>query len=71
MPDVLVAIGGVAQSIDGCELGLLPATAGNLGVEGHGMYTVDTANMELLRNADDWPKLRLPYFLSAPAPVAR
>ena len=64
-------VDGVAQSIDGRELYLLPATMGNLEVEGHGMYTVDAATLELLRHADDWPKLRLPFFFSAPPPVAR
>lgn len=64
-------VDGVAQSVDGRELYLLLATMGNLDVEGHGMYTVDAATLELLRQADDWPKLRLLFFFLAPASASR
>ncbi len=49
-------IDGVALSDDGCELYLLPSTVGNLSVRGHGLWTVDTSSLKLVRRASDWPE---------------
>jgi len=64
------AVDGMAQSVDGIELYLLPATMGVLAVNERGMYAVDAATLELRRHAEGWPPLILPFFFAAPA-VAR
>jgi hypothetical protein len=64
-------VDGVALSVDGRELHLLPATSGDLRRRGHGLWTVDTAAMKLVRRASDWPQnlpLFAPLFVAAPAP---
>jgi hypothetical protein len=45
-------VDGMALSVDGRELYLLPATAGDLRVRGHGVWTVDTATVKLVRRDD-------------------
>ncbi len=57
-----------ALSIDGSELYLLPGTPGSHGRRDNGVLTVDTANMEVVRQAADWPRLNGPFFYAAPAP---
>lgn len=49
-------VDGVALSGDGGELYMLPSTAGDLTVRGHGLWTVDTASLKLVRRATDWPE---------------
>ncbi len=64
-------VDGMVLSVDGRELYLLPATSGDLRVRGHGLWTVDTAAMKLVRRASDWPQnipLFAPLFVAAPAP---
>ncbi len=57
-----------ALSIDGSELYLLPGTPGSHGRRDNGVLTVDTATMEVVRQAADWPRLHWPFFYAAPAP---
>ena len=57
-----------ALSIDGSELYLLPGTPGSHGRGDNGVLTVDTATMEVVRQAADWPRLHWPFFYAAPAP---
>ena len=64
-------VDGIAQSVDGRELYLLPATMGNLRVRQTGMFTVDAGTLDLVRHADDWPEVLLPFFLAVPAPANR
>lgn len=61
---------GVALSVDGRELYLLPAAAGDLRVREQGLWTVDTATLKIIRHTLDWHGLRLiePAFEAAPAP---
>jgi hypothetical protein len=61
------SVDGMVQSIDGHELYLLPSTSGDLLVKELGMFTVDTANWEFSRHADDWPRLINPFLLVAQA----
>jgi DNA-binding beta-propeller fold protein YncE len=61
-------VDGMAQSVDGQELYLLPSSFGNLAVRMHGMFTVDAATLELVNHVDDWPRLTIPFFFTAPAP---
>jgi hypothetical protein len=64
-------VDGMALSVDGRELYLLPATSGDLRLRGHGLWTVDTAAMKRVRRASDWPQnvpLFAPVFVAAPAP---
>ncbi|MDQ5853390.1 MAG: hypothetical protein M3380_15225 [Chloroflexota bacterium] len=62
------SVDGMALSIDGSELYLLPTTAGVHERIG-GLWTVDTAALKLVRHASDWPPLVVPFILAAPAPV--
>jgi hypothetical protein len=67
-------VDGMVLSLDGRELYLLPATSGDLRRRGHGLWTVDTAAMKLVRRASDWPQnmpLFAPLFVAAPAPETR
>lgn len=64
-------VDGMALSVDGRELYLLPATSGDLRVRGHGLWTVDTTTLKLVHHASDWPQnapLFAPLFVAAPAP---
>ncbi len=64
-------VDGMVLSLDGREIYLLPATSGDLRVRGHGLWTVDTTAMKLVRRASDWPQnmpLFAPFFVAAPAP---
>lgn len=61
------SIDGVALSMDGNELYLLPSTSGNLDIRQQGMWTVDTGPLEIIRHASDWPRLSRPFFFAAPA----
>ena len=58
---------GMVRSVDGRELYLLSETSGDPAIQERGMFTVDAASLELVRNADDWPRLINPFFLAAPA----
>lgn len=61
-------VDGLALSADGRELYLLPATAGDLRVRGHGLWIIDAATLTLGRHASDWPeRLNLPFMIAAPA----
>ena len=64
-------VDGIAQSVDGSELYLLPATSGNLEVRERGMFTVDATTLALVRHAADWPELGIPLIFAAPAPDGR
>jgi DNA-binding beta-propeller fold protein YncE len=59
---------GLAPSVDGRELYLLPSTAGDLVAREHGLWTVDIASFKLTRRASDWSSLSLPFMFAAPAP---
>lgn len=61
-------VDGMALSIDGSELYILPSTSGNLSERTSGMWTVNTETLEVVRQASDWPNLGLPFFLAAPSP---
>jgi outer membrane protein assembly factor BamB len=59
---------GLALSVDGGELYLLPATAGDLKTRERGMWTVDAATLKIVRHASDWPAYVEPFFFAVPAP---
>ncbi|MCH8109883.1 MAG: hypothetical protein IIB15_07120, partial [Chloroflexi bacterium] len=59
-------VDGMALSIDGRELYLLPSTSGDL--RERGMWTVNTETLEVVRQASDWPSFSLPFFFVAPSP---
>ncbi len=61
-------VDGMALSVNGRELYLLPATAGDLQRHIHGLWTVDTTSLKLARHASDWPRLVEPFMFAAPAP---
>jgi hypothetical protein len=63
-------VDGLALSVHGHELYLLPATAGDLRVRGSGLWTLDAVTLELTRKAEDWPWLSLPFMLVAPTPAS-
>ena len=62
-------LAGMAQSVDGRDLYLLQATSDDLSGQERGMFTVDATTLKLVRHADDWPRLTIPFFLAAPAPT--
>ncbi len=49
-------VDGVVLSTDGRELYMLPSTVGDLSVRGHGLWTVDTSSLKLVRRASEWPE---------------
>jgi len=57
---------GLALSVDGRQLYLLPSTAGNLNAHERGMWIVDTASLKMVRHFSDWPALDLPFLFAAP-----
>ncbi len=59
---------GLAVSVDGRELYLLPSTSGNLPTRERGMWIVDAASLKMIRHISDWPAWGLPFFFAAPAP---
>jgi hypothetical protein len=61
-------VDGMVQSVDGRELYLLPSMSGNLAVRNLGMFTVDAATLEMENHVEDWPRLKIPFFFTAPAP---
>ncbi|MGB8645655.1 MAG: hypothetical protein WCF84_10485 [Anaerolineae bacterium] len=61
------AADGMVSSVDGRELYLLPATAGDLLVRAYGLWTVDAEHLTLLRHASDWPHLTIPLIFAVPA----
>ncbi|MEJ2558520.1 MAG: hypothetical protein P8186_20360 [Anaerolineae bacterium] len=64
-------VDGMVLSLDGGELYLLPATSGDLRLRGHGLWTVSTTTLKLVRRASDWPQnvpLFATLFVAAPAP---
>ena len=63
------AADGVALSIDGRELYLLPSTAGDLAVRERGMWSVDAVALKIVRRVSDWPQLLRPFMFGAPAPI--
>lgn len=54
--DLPAPVDGMALSPDGRALYLLPATAGDLKVRGHGLWSVDATALELVRRTPDWPE---------------
>ena len=60
-------VDSMVQSVDGQELYLLSATSGDLTAQERGMFTVDATRLEMVRHADDWPRLINPFFFVAPA----
>lgn len=62
------AVDGLAVSVDGRELYLLPATAGDLKTRAQGMWIVDAASLQIMRRVSDWPAWQGPFFFAAPAP---
>ena len=63
------AVDGIALSVDGRELYLLPSTSGDLRARGHGLMTVNTHLFQLIRQAQDWDKTMVqPFMFTAPAP---
>ncbi len=62
---------GLAISVDGRELYLLPSTAGDLKTRERGMWTVDAASLQIIRHASDWPAFPEPFFFAAPAPKGK
>jgi hypothetical protein len=76
LPDSLEMVGelklpaladGLAMSIDGHELYLVPATGG-VRHPAAGLWTVDATNFRLIRRAADWPRMILPSLIAASAP---
>ena len=62
------SVEGIAQSMDGRELYLLPSTMRNLRAQGTGVWVVDVETLTLARHVSDWPGLRIPFFFVAPSP---
>ncbi len=62
------SVEGIAQSMDGRELYLLPSMMGDLRAQGTGMWVVDVETLTLARHVSDWPDLRIPFFFGAPSP---
>jgi hypothetical protein len=66
------AVDGMGLSRDGRELYLLPAWSGDLRVQGHGLWTVDSIGLKLTRQTVDWPdeaNLFAAELVAAPAPL--
>jgi hypothetical protein len=61
---------GMASSVDGRELYILPSTAGSGYLRGRGMWTVDGGRMWIVRQTGDWPDLP-PMALLYSAPRTR
>lgn len=60
-------VDGLAASLDGTELYLLPTTAATRNPT-LGLWTVATQSLQLIRHTEDWPRLRGPFMFSARAP---
>lgn len=58
---------GLAQSIDGNQLYMVPATGG-IRNPATGLWTVDATSLRLIRLAADWPQMSIPSLLVVPAP---
>ncbi|PYV82008.1 MAG: hypothetical protein DMG05_28895, partial [Acidobacteria bacterium] len=63
------AVDGMTSSVDGTELYLLPTTAATRHPT-PGLWTVATESLQLIRHTEDWPRLRVPFMFSGPAPRA-
>lgn len=61
------ATDGLAVSVDGHELYLLPSTSGDLQLREQGMWAVDAARLNIVRHMTDWPAWGLPFFFAVPA----
>lgn len=62
------AVDGMALSSDGTELYLFPTTAA-IRTPILGLWTVGTDTFQIVRHAEDWPRLRGPFMFSAPVPA--
>ena len=62
-------VDGMAQSMYGRELYLLPAASGDLTTRELGFFTVDVTPLDLLRHTSNWPRLMSRFFYAVPAPA--
>ena len=62
-------VDGMALSVDGRELYLLPSAFGDPPMPERGLLTVDTASLTVARRAPDWPNLTNAILFAAPAPA--
>jgi hypothetical protein len=64
-------VDGLAQSVNGRELYLLPATAGDLTARYHGLWAVDVQEWESMRTVTEWDEaIVAPFMFAVPAAVS-